>query len=261
MRFGSWVCWVYLERESVIPGATLWSSEVSGSIEVLPDGCMDILSIDGELVLAGSDTSVARVECPEPTRFLGVRFLPGTLPSWLSVNPKDVLNSRVRLSEVLTCSHYQMLLDSVGAQVEQCAFGDEAPGFERGLGEFFRRTMPRGNESRSGVVEAIAVAARSGGSLAASALQLGFSERQLHRICLSAFGYGYATLARVTRFQSAVGRLTSGMSLAAVAAACGYSDQSHMTRDFQALGGASPHTLRARRLTAEAKGVRNVQTV
>jgi AraC-like DNA-binding protein len=163
MRFGIWVCWVYLERESVIPGAILWRSEVSGSVEVLPDGCMDILSVDGELVLAGSDTSVARVECPEPTRFLGVRFLPGTLPSKLPVNPKDVLNSRVHLSEVLT------------------------------------------------------------------------------------------------RFQSAVGRLPSGMSLAAVAAACGYSDQSHMTRDFQALGGASPHTLRARRLTAMTKDVRNVQ--
>jgi transcriptional regulator GlxA family with amidase domain len=51
--------------------------------------------------------------------------------------------------------------------------------------------------------------------------------------------------ARTMRFTHAVARIGAGvragdLDLAAVAAACGYADQSHLVREFQTLAGTSP---------------------
>ena len=74
---------------------------------------------------------------------------------------------------------------------------------------------------------------------------VGLSERQLHRRCLAAFGYGPKTLHRVLRFQNALGRARAGDDLARVAHECGYADQAHMARDVSALSGTTMTTLLA----------------
>ena len=52
------------------------------------------------------------------------------------------------------------------------------------------------------------------------------------------------TAARIFRFERACGLISNLRSprLAEVAAACGYADQAHMTRDWSAFTGASPKT-------------------
>jgi len=74
----------------------------------------------------------------------------------------------------------------------------------------------------------------------------GTSERTLRRRCDEIFGYGPRTLARILRLQRLLILLRggSGESLATVAIAAGYSDQSHMTREVRALTTLSPHRLR-----------------
>jgi AraC-like DNA-binding protein len=84
------------------------------------------------------------------------------------------------------------------------------------------------------------------GGVAALAAHLDLSERQLHRRATDTFGYGPATLARVLRLQRFV-RLASGggagPGLASLAAAAGYYDQAHLSRDVRALGGTTPAAL------------------
>jgi transcriptional regulator GlxA family with amidase domain len=75
--------------------------------------------------------------------------------------------------------------------------------------------------------------------------RLGLSPRQLHRRCLPAFGYGPRLLTRILRLGQALDAARSGLPLADVAAACGYADQAHLSRDSRALAGAPPGALLA----------------
>jgi AraC-like DNA-binding protein len=68
--------------------------------------------------------------------------------------------------------------------------------------------------------------------------ELGLSERQLRRRCLTAFGYGPKTLQRVVRFQRALRAAREpGAEIAGVAYRFGYADQAHLSRDVRALAG------------------------
>jgi len=81
------------------------------------------------------------------------------------------------------------------------------------------------------------------GSVAAIADALGCTPRSVHRRCQAAFGYGPAVLRRVLRFRRAAALLRAGVSPAEVAAAAGYADQPHLSRETRALAGASPGQL------------------
>ncbi len=71
---------------------------------------------------------------------------------------------------------------------------------------------------------------------------LGLSERTLRRRCESAFGYGPKTLERILRFQQFLRllRRSTTPGLAELAAASGFSDQAHLTREARRLGGLTP---------------------
>lgn len=81
--------------------------------------------------------------------------------------------------------------------------------------------------------------------VAGLAERVGLSERQLHRRCLAAFGYGAKTLDRVLRLQRflALGRAGQATGLADLAARAGYADQAHLGHDCRALAGATPTEL------------------
>jgi len=75
--------------------------------------------------------------------------------------------------------------------------------------------------------------------------RIGLSERQLHRRCLAAFGYGPKTLDRVLRLQRflALGRAPDRAGLATLAVAAGYADQAHLTHDCRRLAASTPSAL------------------
>jgi AraC-like DNA-binding protein len=78
------------------------------------------------------------------------------------------------------------------------------------------------------------------------ATEIGLSERQLRRRCHAAVGYGPKTLQRVLRFQRFVRMLDASggtVNLAEGAAAAGYADQAHLTRECGALSGLPPAVL------------------
>lgn len=54
------------------------------------------------------------------------------------------------------------------------------------------------------------------------------------------FGYGYTTLVRIERARHARTLLWQGTSIAQTAAAAGYADQPHLSREFRRLVGATP---------------------
>jgi AraC-like DNA-binding protein len=70
--------------------------------------------------------------------------------------------------------------------------------------------------------------------------ELGISERQCERMFQSATGIGPKLLHRIGRFRRALAQASSGAPWSRVAADCGYSDQSHLVRDFREFTGAPP---------------------
>lgn len=104
----------------------------------------------------------------------------------------------------------------------------------------------------------------SGGTVSINALaaEIGWSRQHLARRFGDEFGLGPKLAARVVRFERArrmLERTPSFVSIAQVAAACGYYDQAHLNRDFAELAGCSPTVWLAAELPSfqddEAAGV------
>ncbi len=83
---------------------------------------------------------------------------------------------------------------------------------------------------------------RTSGRLSISRLahSCGVTIRTLSRVFDRSFGLTPKTLFRVTRLGYAASLLRSGESAADVAAAAGFSDQSHMTNEFRNMASLSP---------------------
>jgi AraC-like DNA-binding protein len=83
---------------------------------------------------------------------------------------------------------------------------------------------------------------QSGGRVRAEELarEAGCSRKYLGSVVSRAVGLPPKSLARIHRFQHALGRLGATREWAELAADCGYYDQSHLIRDFQQFSGLAP---------------------
>lgn len=223
----------YRERAARLPGAVLWTRTADGgSYRILPDGCMDLLWVEGELMVAGPDTAAYVSASEFGVRWAAIRFAPGTAPGFLGVPARELVNQRVRLADLWSPARSRRLADRIGKAahpalgLEEAAVAvfDEPP--DRLIGQVVR-----------GIRHGIAVPDLAG--------SVGLSERQLHRRCLDAFGYGPKMLDRVLRMNHALDRARTGLALATVATQTGYADQAHFTREIKALTGVPPRALLA----------------
>lgn len=70
--------------------------------------------------------------------------------------------------------------------------------------------------------------------------EVGWSRRRLHARLVAEVGIGPKQVARLVRFRRARAGLLRGEPIGSVAAAAGYSDQPHLTREWRALAGRTP---------------------
>jgi AraC-like DNA-binding protein len=218
---------VYRERPSTIAGAVAWESVVDEPESlILPDGCMDLIWHDGELFIAGPDTRVHPFRAALGTVMFAVRFAPGTAPSIFGVPAHELRNQRVGLDAVWPAAMVRQLSDRVGA--------DGASAIERVAMAQLLDTGPV-----PAVIRTVAGLAMANTPVAMIAEHVGLGERQLHRRCLDAFGYGAKTLTRIMRMREALAHARAGTPLAETAATIGYADQAHLARDVRALTGST----------------------
>ncbi|MEQ1950524.1 AraC family transcriptional regulator [Mesorhizobium sp. CN2-181] len=78
------------------------------------------------------------------------------------------------------------------------------------------------------------------------AARIGWSRKHLADRFNAEVGLGPKSIARIVRFNRALAAARSGgEGWADIAAGCGYADQAHLTREFQAMAGLSPAAWRA----------------
>lgn len=191
---------------------------------MLPDGCMDLIWHDGELLIAGPDT-VAHVERDRPgSSYAGLRFAPGAGPSLLGARARELRDLRVPLDALWPAA----LARELAGRAEP----DPAAALEAWAVERVRAAGPADRPPL-----AVAAALGAGRPVGEVAAATGLGERQLRRRCEAAFGYGPKTLARVLRLQRALALARAGRAFAEVAADAGYADQPHLSREVRALTG------------------------
>ncbi len=219
----------YRERPSTaVGGAVVWSRTMGPAEEapVLPDGCMDVLWTGERLVVAGPDTRGYVPAAAFGARIAGIRFFPGTAPALLGVPAHELVDSRVPLTELWPAAEVRALTALMAA----------APDPLTGL-EHLARHRVTAVDAADPVLAHIVRRLAAGSTVAATADELGLGARRLHRMSLSAFGYGPKMLARVLRLQRALRLARAGVPFAETAFRAGYADQAHLAREVRELAG------------------------
>jgi AraC-like DNA-binding protein len=222
----------YEERATSVVGAVLWQRQIDSIpavTPILPDGCLDLLWDGNRLFVAGPDTAARVHRSPAGTTYIALRFSGGLGPTLLGI-PADELRDRTANLDELWSGR---LARELTEQVE----GDPAAGLQ----EWVVARAARCDQDPLG--PRVLAMATTGTPIAVMAERLCLSPRQLHRRCLSAFGYGPRQLSRILRFQRALEEVRCGVPLARVAAAGGYADQAHLSREVRALAGTTPRGL------------------
>lgn len=204
--------------------ACLWRDEVASRREqrVLPDGCIDLIWVDGAVSVAGPDTSAFLTPQAPGRPVTGLRFRPGVAPAVLGVPAGELRDQRVPLDDIWPGST---------GRIPGLTEGDDPAA---GLISLVTRRACAPDPA----LHAVLARLRAGCGVAATADALGWTERALHRRCRAAFGYGPSVLRRILRFRMALRLAERGVPYAEVAARTGYADQAHLAREVRALAGA-----------------------
>jgi AraC-like DNA-binding protein len=214
---------MYQERASMLPGVVAWRvvQPATAASRVLPDGCLDIIWHDGEVFVAGPDTTAQVGTTPGGSRFAALRFAGGTGPAVLGLPACELTDRRVPLDDLWPAALVRRL----------AAADDPAAALEAAVSRRWLRPDP--------LMVAVQAWARAGWTVNAMSAACGLSERHLHRRCLAAFGYGPKMLTRILRMRRALALARGGRPFAEVAALAGYADQAHLSRDVRRLTGVT----------------------
>ena len=214
-----------------------WRGDVGEASILLPDECVDMYWVNGSVWVSGPETRARRSASSPGTTEVGVCFRSGRASSLIGVAASELRDVRVRLDELWGDRAARELAERVS-----CRHDDDGRAVE--LENAVRRMVA---VTWSLDLVALDVADLMGTAGSSSARELArathLSERQLHRRCNAAFGYGPAFLLRihrVQRFMQLARDAVGSRSLADLALAAGYADQSHLTREIQAIMGTTP---------------------
>lgn len=212
--------------------------EASRPIRVTPDGCIDLMWMRGELLVAGPDTTAWVAHLAAGTEIAGLRFRPGAATSVLGVPATELVKDRPAAAAVS-----KRWTTEVTGRLEAAPSPAAAIAL---LQEAVRLRLAEA-PSLDPAVQYVVKSVQSYQSVRVDLLadHVGISERQLHRRCCAALGYGPKTFARIVRFQRflASAREPTPRTFAHIAADAGYADQPHLTREVRRLAGLPPAEL------------------
>ncbi len=225
-ELATWVTSSWLETVTA-------GSHVDG---VHPDASIDIMWDGSALAVFGPRT---RSEAPREVgtgTFVGVRLRPGSTRAILGEAAIALADRTVPLEDLW------------GSATRAAALRLQASGPEQALSALCAVITERGRaltRDPDRLIPLVVELARRQRTVRGIASDVGISERQLFRRCVDEVGYGPKHLVRVLRLQRLLelARRLPDATLARLAAAAGYADQSHMSRECRALTGITPARL------------------
>jgi AraC-like DNA-binding protein len=185
--------------------------------------------------LVGPATERATVELDEGSEYFGVRFRTAQAPRLTDVRAAELTNGYARLSSLGGRS-----VDSVADQLRSLP---DVAARQHLIEELVRRAPPPLVEDGRCRAAALHVERTAGRvDVQELARELGLHVRALERTFRSELGIAPKRLIRLVRLRHLLGALRAGrfQTLADLAHASGYADQSHMIKDFRQLTGRGP---------------------
>ena len=218
-----------------------WRGDLAEMRTPLPDECLDLVWVDdGSMWVSGPETRSWARGYVRTSNAVGVRFRPAVGPPLLGVSASELRDTRVRLEELWSSRAARELSERVAQQPDDRARARVLEAAARALAAQARPVDDLAREVAVGIGRA---RPSSVGDLARA---IGVSQRQIHRRCTAAFGYGPATLTRILRLQRGLQLARSPWRparLVDLATAAGYSDQQHLAHDVQSIMGTTPTRL------------------
>lgn len=216
--------------------AAIWTLDVGGKPDewvehrAVPDGCIELIrrhagrsiwrTEQPPLFVTGLALRPAALRFSGDARFTGIRLWPW---GWHALGGARCADFADSWRPVVEDGPFAALLTDDGAQ------------------------LPALSAACDGQPHSPIDPIRAVDSVAALACATSLSPRQLQRIFARETGMPPRSYLRLLRFRDAVAGVQGEESrLADTAAASGYADQAHMTREFRALGGLSPGAARRR---------------
>jgi AraC-like DNA-binding protein len=218
--------------------------------KVLPNGCVELMvnlgpphrtvTDAGKRVwthawLSGLRSRALIIESLEGTHLVSARLHPLGARDLLGGGVPEAANTIVELDALLGC-------DTQELRERLAAVGSPSARFELLEGFLRRRLSPRG--ARDPIAWAARRIEATHGSVRISDLhaELGCSRKHLSLAFTRQFGIPPKTYAQIQRFAWVVTQIqeTTRVDWAQLAGNAGYSDQSHLARDFQRVAASSP---------------------
>lgn len=208
-----------------------------GHMHTIPvDGCVSIgyaRNRDGQakVVYVGPRLEPLRVPVSPGDTFWGIRFLPGS--SWAAIGASG--SDWFGKSGLLAFTKPELSAALLQSLHSANSLEDAIPGLDS--------AVSTGEPNRE-VMQGVYAITASCGTIAMAELPgvVGLSERQFQRLFRKEVGLTPKQYARICRLRASAIQLASGTrsKWAEIAAERGYTDQSHLIREFQALFGISP---------------------
>lgn len=211
------------------------------AFELLPDGVADLVVLfsgsRSDVLWYGTATGARAVPLVRGGHYVGIRFRPGRQRHLLRASAREIADRTLPADAdcaALVEAVADALLTGSDRALPEAALARRFA-VPTSADERFDRALD-GLDPVSGRLSAEAAARRACLSL-----------RQFERRCLHDVGVTPRAFAAIRRFRRAATWLESAVApgLAELAAACGYADQSHMTRAFRAWAGRPPGAFRA----------------
>jgi AraC-like DNA-binding protein len=213
---------------------------------VLPDGCIDIVVIDGRARVVGTMQRAIMVPTSQ-SAVLGIRMRPGEAARLFPAAPRELTDSETTL-DALWGDDGRVLEEALVTLVEQ-ASRNKLVGTEilrsanRTVEDALVRRLASHGEAIDTRIRAAASLLAQGTAVHKVAERVEISERHLDRRFTQRVGINPKAFARVRRLQRAAALLANGAPLSKAAALAGYADQAHFTREASALAGVTPSAL------------------
>jgi len=206
--------------------------------EFLPDSSMNLIfrysASACRMVLLGPATKKFSAEIDEASDYFCIRFRPGQAPRLAELHPSNLIDTFAEIPKIhgrdvgSLADHLHSLPDLTSRQLL--------------MEDLVRRSLPLVRDDRCRQASTLLEA--HGGSLQVNQLadELGLHIRSLERLFIDHMGIPPKRLTRLIRLRRLLSYLGTGSfgSLADLAVVCGYTDQSHMIRDFKELTGRLP---------------------
>jgi AraC-like DNA-binding protein len=212
---------------------------------ILPDGCSDIMVWDDQPPrVAGPDAVTRHAPLRDGMTIVSIRLRPGACRAILGCAASEIVNGGALLGDLAPgAGHLHRALLLSGDLAERRAL----------LEGWVRSALTAATTNDRAVIAAcrmLGVGSRF--DVVDVARRLDWNVRMIHRQFVAACGYSPKHFQKIMRIQGLLrlARHHAPGRLADLAAAGGYADQSHMTRDFRAITGFTPSAYLANRASS-----------